>query len=157
MHQHWSKAKEKGLITGAATRSQKTRLKYIKITFKVDLIKKSDPGPLSVFFTGGHGGRKYLRINRNPDFFPDIFCPPPFWNNPVSAPGGEASNFYWITKKGLLLITWLRKCTESCNHNRIVFEKMSSLTALARHLWMKTAFYTKDIKSQYFWTFIMKI
>ena len=31
------------------------------------------------------------------------------------------------------------------HHNRIVFEKMSSWTALAMHLEMKTAFYTKYI------------
>ena len=31
------------------------------------------------------------------------------------------------------------------NHNRIVFEEMSSLIALTMHLGMKTTFYTKYI------------
>ena len=42
-------------------------------------------------------------------------------------------------------------------HYRIVFEEMSSWTALLWHLGMKTVFYSKYIKTKYFRTFILKI
>ena len=43
------------------------------------------------------------------------------------------------------------------NHNRTVFEEMTSLKALTWYIGMKTAFYTKLIKSKYVSIFIMMI
>ena len=45
--------------------------------------------------------------------------------------------------------------TASRNHNRIVFEEMTSWTSLKWHIWMKTAFKTKHIKTKYDCIFIM--
>ena len=40
--------------------------------------------------------------------------------------------------------------TVLCNHNRIVFEEMSSWTALTMHLGIKTTFLTKYMKANIF-------
>ena len=50
-----------------------------------------------------------------------------------------------------------KKDTALRNHNQLVFKEMSSWTALTCHIGMKTAFYTKNIRSKHFWTFIMGI
>ena len=48
-------------------------------------------------------------------------------------------------------------CTALSNHNRIVYQEMSSWTALTWYIGIKTAFKTKHVKSKCVWIFIMMI
>ena len=61
----------------------------------------------------------------------------------------ERSSYKKKRKKYGIIYTALR------NHCAIVYKEMSSLTALTRYIWMKTAFQIKLIKSKYVRIFIM--
>ena len=59
----------------------------------------------------------------------------------------------WTIYKLNATYLWGRR-TESCNHNQIIYQEMSSLTALTWQIGMERAFYTKyTIKRQIFSNF----
>ena len=77
----------------------------------------------------------------------------------LSAPEKFIELALWSVKQISFRVAKVHKYTELCNHNLIFFQKMSSWTALAMRIGIKTTFQTKYLYmySKYIQIFVMMI